>query len=120
MCYRLIMRKLLLLFILFSATPFLAASPAAAQMVQQRGLPADGKRAQTGEAHPLPMVELNRQMMRLAPGAIIFDQHNRTIIHAQLPPYADVLYLEDINGNVRRIFVLTPAEQERLDQAPRR
>ncbi|MCE2998643.1 MAG: hypothetical protein LW892_02265 [Betaproteobacteria bacterium] len=83
----------------------------------QRQLPAEGRRAEVGSQQPLPVVQLGNDLLRLAPGAIIFDTANRRITHGQLPPGADVLYQLDRNGEVLRMFILTPLEQARLDQS---
>lgn len=82
----------------------------------QRMLPADAKRAEVGEQQGLPAVLLGKELLRLAPGGIIFDTANRRITHGQLLPGADVLYQLDRNGEVLRIIVLTPLEQAQLDQ----
>lgn len=100
----------------------LAATASAAVFAQswQRTLPADGKVGVLGDSTSLPLVQLNGESMRLAPGGIIFDESNRTILHAALPAYARVLYTTNPNGDVQRIYILTPAEQEQLDRAGRR
>ena len=80
-------------------------------------LPANAKRGVTGEAAPLPTVVINRAAIKLAPGGIIFDENNRTILHQSLPRNADVLFQLDMNGDIQRIYILTPDERKRLDQA---
>jgi len=97
---------LLLTFLVFAA-------PAWAQRI----LPADAKRAQTGQTLALPMIQLDSATLRLAPGGTIHDTNNRSVTHAQLPAGADVLYTVDRNGNITRIIVLTPQEQARLDSS---
>jgi hypothetical protein len=104
------MRKYLLLL-----TFLLFAGPVWAQ----RLLPVEGKRAEVGTQQTLPVVQLGNELLRLAPGAVIFDAANRRITHGQLLPGADVLYQLDRNGEVQRIIVLTPLEQARLDQSGR-
>ena len=95
---------ILLTFLIFSAVAW-----------GQRLLPAEGHRAEVGALQPLPLVELGGELMRLAPGALIFDGSNRRITHGQLPAGADVLYQLDRNGEILRIVILTPLEQARLD-----
>ena len=63
------------------------------------------------------MVAVGNQLLRLAPGGIIFDAANRRITHGQLPPGSDVVYQLDRNGEILRIVILTPEEQARLDRA---
>ena len=102
------MRKFLLLL------TFLVAST---QAWAQRTLPPEAKRAEIGTQQALPMVAIGNQVLRLAPGGIIFDAANRRITHGQLPPGSDVVYQLDRNGEILRIVILTPEEQARLDRA---
>ena len=111
------MAKPLLLLLFFSS---LWASAAIAQMVQQRFLPANAERGTLGEAKPFPLVQINTRTLRLSPGARIFDQSNRTIVHAELPPGAEVVYAREQSGDVTRILILTPQEVERLSQTGKR
>jgi hypothetical protein len=106
------MRKILLLLIL---SAFAAAQISYAQV--QRMLPANGKRGVTGEPQPMPSVVINRQVAKFAPGGIIFDTNNRTILQQHLPANADVWYQVDMRGDIQRIYILTPDERARLDQA---
>ena len=112
------MRKSLLL-LLFCVSCALTAR-AGAQFIQQRFLPPNGERARLGEAQPLPIVKVGNRLMRLAPGGVIYDQNNRSIVHAHVPPYADVYYTKDLTGNILRIYILTEQERARLDQAGKR
>lgn len=109
------MRKCLLLltFVVCAAT-FGWVNESYAQL---RQLPVNGKRGYTGESLPLPLVRIGRETLKLAPGGLIFDTHNRTIVHASLPVGADVWYQMNMGGEIQRIFILTPVEQARLDAA---
>lgn len=89
------------------------ALPALAQL---RTLPANAKRGTVGQSQQLPLVEINRKVVRLAPGGVIYDQNNRSIIHGALPPGADVAFTVDMNGDIARIYILTPAERQLLEQ----
>jgi len=110
------MPKILLLLKIFAVTvAFTAAQIGYAQV--QRQLPANAKRGTTGEARPLPAVMISGETKKLSPGGIIFDTQNRTILHQSLPTNADVLYQLDMNGDIQRIYILTPEERARLDQA---
>ncbi|MDP2241923.1 MAG: hypothetical protein Q8K18_17445 [Burkholderiales bacterium] len=94
------------------------AAPGHAQM--SRAFPANGKLGElTGQQHPLPMVQIDRAVVRLAPGARIVDQNNRSIVHGALPDYAQVLYVLDISGDISRIIILTPEEVARVQQTIR-
>ncbi len=107
-CYDAAMRKLMLLL-----TFFVFSAPALAQ----RMLPADAQRAVTGAPQILPMVQLHGELLRLAPGGVIIDAHNRSVTHGQLPPGSPILYRLDSNGEITRIIVLTPQEQAQIDRA---
>ena len=104
------MRNLLLLLI---AASLLLAGTGYAQL---RTLPANAKRATIGSPQVLPNVELGGKVVRLAPGGVIYDQNNRTIVHGALPAGADVAFTTDMRGDIARIYILTPQEQTQLDQ----
>jgi hypothetical protein len=93
-------------------------SSAGSAWAQMRPLPANAKRA-TLTGYQDRIVALGGEQRRLAPGAIIFDTSNRTILPNFLPAQADVLYTIDPSGAVMRIYILTPQERARLDQAKR-
>ena len=87
----------------------------------QRLLPSNGKLGQAyGQQHPYPLVQINKDVLRLAPGGVIVDQNNRFIVHGALPAQAAVLYVVDSVGQISRIILLTPEEQARLEQAGKR
>jgi hypothetical protein len=97
----------------------LAAVSVDSAWAQFRTLPANAKRAElTGYSNPF--VILNGEQLRLAPGAVIFDKSNRMILPGYLPEQADVVYtIENTSGLVLRIYILTPEEQRRLNDAKR-
>ena len=98
------------------AAVLLAAGMAQAQL---RALPANAKRATVAQQqHPLPYVGLGSAVVKLAPGGVIYDQNNRSIVHGALPPGADVAYVLDMNGDVGRIYILTPLEQSQFVPKP--
>jgi hypothetical protein len=109
------MRKSLLLLILCFACLWTAG--ATAQVV--RALPDKAERGTLGENQPFPQVRIGSEMLRLAPGATIYDRQNRSIVQAQLMPDTDILYTKDQNGDVLRIYILTEQEKVRLDQTRR-
>ncbi len=85
-----------------------------------RFLPADAELGRTGDSQPLPLVRIGNRQLRLAPGGIIFDQHNRSIVHAHLPVNADILYTRNQGGDIQRLYILTDQEKIRLQQAGKR
>ena len=112
------MRKLLLLLI-FSAA-WAGSVPAAAQFISQRILPQNGERVTLGATQNFPAVIIGKNIFLLTPGARIYDRDNRTIVHAQLPPGAHVIYSRDQAGYVQRIYILTEQELAILKQSGQR
>ncbi len=95
------------------------AVPGYAQL--PRAFPANGKLGVlTGQQLPLPMVQIDKAVLRLAPGARISDQNNRYIVHNALPTGALVLYVLNSSGDISRIIILRPEEVERIRQPGRR
>jgi hypothetical protein len=83
-----------------------------------RQLPAGGKLGElVGQQQPFPLLQINNQVVRLAPGGRIYDQHNRTILHTVLPERATVLFVQDMNGDISHVYILRPEELEQLQRA---
>lgn len=102
--------------ILLAALALALATASHAQL--QRMLPKNGKLGLAyGQQHQFPMVQINREVLRLAPGGVIVDRNNRFIVHGALPPEAPVLYVVDNRGQISRIILLSPEELTRLQQA---
>jgi len=115
MCYRAAMPKRLAAFALALAL----AVAAAAQPI--RMLPAGGKLGElAGRQQAFPLVQIGGEVLRLSPGALIYDENNRTIVHAALPESATVLYVQDPGGAIARIYILRPEELERIRRAAER
>ena len=85
---------------------------------QLRNLPAKGKRAVLN-AYQNPFVILGNEQLRLAPGVLIYDTNNRTIVPVALRVPADVFFTIDQSGAVSRIYLLTPQEIQTLEQSRR-
>ena len=96
------------------------ASSAVAQFMQMRFLPPQGIRGVLGPGQQYPLVRVGNTSLRLTPGARIYDDNNRTIVHGQLPPGRQILFLRDQAGDVVRIYILTEQELATLRQAGRR
>jgi hypothetical protein len=95
---------------------FVLLASTASEAQVQRQLPAKGQLGATAaERHPFPLVQIGDEVLRLAPGALVFDEHNRTILHALIPISAPVLLVRDMNGHVSRLYVLRPDELARLE-----
>ena len=117
LCYRCLMRKLLLLLVFCASWGVL--QEAGAQFVQQRFLPAHGERGKVGPPVPFPGVQIDKKLLRLAAGARIYDRSNRTIVHSHIPAGAEVLYAREQSGQIARMYILTEQEIARLKQAKR-
>ncbi len=101
----------ILLFILFfSAGGGLAA---------QRGLPVEAALGKV-DAFEYPYAKIAGKTYRLAPGARIFDAWNRIVMPPALPEDARVLYQIDGNGDLSRVWLLTPEELAREELKRRR
>jgi hypothetical protein len=102
-------RKLL---VVSTAAALLAVGFAHAQL---RTLPANAKVTTVGQQqYPLPYISLGGVVVKLAPGGVIYDENNRSIVHGALPPGADVAFVPDMNGDIGRIYILTPQERARF------
>jgi len=82
-----------------------------------RQLPANGKLGElTGQQQPFPLLLIDSNVLRLAPGGRIYDANNRIILHGTLPPSATVLFVQDMNGDVSRVYILRSDELEQIRQ----
>lgn len=103
------------------AVALVLAFAAAGHAQLQRFLPTDGQLGELSgqQAQAFPLVQINKKALRLAPGGRIYDQQNRMIVHGSLPDAAFVLFVADMNGDVAQMYLLLPAELERLKPAPK-
>jgi hypothetical protein len=104
----------------WTCTVALALTFAATGYAQlQRPLPADGRLGELAsqQQQPFPLLQINKKVVRLAPGGRIYDQQNRMIVHGSLPDAASVLFIEDLNGDIVRMYLLLPAELQQLKPA---
>ncbi|MBA2690233.1 MAG: hypothetical protein H0U63_05480 [Burkholderiales bacterium] len=88
---------------------FICIALVAASSVAARNLPPEGSQADLA-ALEYPFVKLAGKPVRLAPGALIYDDANRVIPPNTLPAKAKVLYKLDIRGDVQYIWLLTGEE----------
>ena len=84
-------------------------------------LPANGKLGElVGQKQPFPLVQIGAKVMRLSPGALIFDANNRTILHNALPERAQVLYVEGTGEDITRLYILRPEELDLIKRSRER
>ena len=81
---------------------------------QFRTLPADAKRA-TLNGIKDATATIDGKNLRLSPGAQIRDGHNMIILPTAVPRNLLVKYLLDAQGQVFRIWILSPAEAAQPD-----
>ena len=84
----------------------LAGTAAEAQL---RTLPAEAKRGEIRHVQDT-LVEIDGKPMRLSPGAQIRDAGNLILMPSALTPGSLIKYLLDPQGNVFRVWILSPQE----------
>ena len=81
---------------------------------QFRTLPADAKRA-TLNGIKDATATIDGKNLRLSPGAQIRDGHNMIVLPTAVPQNLVVKYLLDGQGQVFRVWILSPAEAAQPD-----
>ena len=95
------------------ATLFLILMAIGSAWAQMRTLPADTERGFIRHIEGLS-VSIDGKPMRLAPGATIRAQNNLIIVPTALPSEGALAeYLLDRDGQISRVWLLTPAEAKR-------
>ena len=89
----------------------LAAGAAQAQL---RTIPAEAKRAKLSHVQGMT-VEIDGKQAQLAMGAQIRDDNNRIVVPTAVPRGVLVKYMPDAQGQVARIWILTPQEAAQPD-----
>jgi len=79
--------------------------------VAARALPSDATFAAEAEFR-YPYVMVNKQVLRLAVGARIYNERNLIVMPATMPEKANVLFKTDINGDISRVWILTDDEAQ--------
>ena len=90
------------------------AFAASAAQAQLRTIPAEAKRATLSHVQAM-IVEIDGKRTQLAAGAQIRDGRNMIVLPAAVPPGVRVKYLTDAQGQVSRIWILSPQEQAQPD-----
>ena len=100
------MRKFLLTLVLLGSVQVAHAA---------RTFPPDAVAGQVKD-YAYPVVQVDDHAYRLAPGALIYDGFNRIIAPNYLPQGAKVLYRIDSQGQVSKMWLLTPEEAAAISQ----
>jgi hypothetical protein len=87
---------------------------ATAVQAQFRAIPADAKRATMTHVAGMT-IEMNGNRVLLAAGAQIRDTRNLIVLPAALPPNSLVKYQVDSQGQIWRIWILSPEEAAQPD-----
>ena len=85
-----------------------------AAQAQLRTIPAEAKRATMSHVQGMT-VEIDGKRVQLAAGAQIRDGGNMIVVPAAVPPGALIKYLPDAQGQVARIWILSPQEEAQPD-----
>ena len=97
------------MFRILLATVLFAFAGAGAQ-AQFRTIPAEAKRATLSHVQGMT-VEIDGKRTALAAGAQIRDGRNLIVVPTAVPPGVRVKYLPDAQGQVSRIWILSPQEE---------
>ncbi len=92
----------------------LALAAAGAALAQMRAIPADAKRATMTHIAGMT-VDMNGNRVQIAAGAQIRDSRNPIVVPAALPPNSLVKYQVDPQGQIWRIWILSPEEAAQPD-----
>lgn len=93
----------------------LACSTLLAPAYAQRSFPAGVKPATLSDI-TFPNVTIDGNVYRLAAGARIYDGNNRMVLPNAAPKTGKVLFKLDGQGNLSKLWILTPDEIVRLSQ----
>jgi hypothetical protein len=96
------------------AALILASAATGALAQQLRPIPMDAKRGQMRHLETM-QVEVNGERMQLAPGAQIRDRANMIVLPGALPSGSLVKYTRDPQGQIARVWILTPQEAAQPD-----
>jgi hypothetical protein len=99
---------------LLVALVFAVAATAVQAQIQMRTIPANAKRATMTHVAGMT-VEMNGNRVLLATGAQIRDAGNMIVVPTALPPGSLVKYQLDAQGQIWRIWILSPQEAAQPD-----
>ena len=97
-----------------SCAVLLALATTGAALAQLRTIPAEAKRAKLSHVQGMT-VEIDGKKTALAAGAQIRDANNMIVLPGALPAGVLVKYMPDMQGQVWRIWILSPQEVAQPD-----
>ena len=97
-----------------SCAALLALAAASAAQAQLRTIPAEAKRAKLSHVQGMT-VEIDGKKTVLAAGAQIRDASNMIVLPAALPAGVLVKYTPDMQGQLWRVWILSPREAAQPD-----
>jgi len=92
----------------------LLAFAAGTAQAQLRTIPADAKRATMNHVEGMTVL-IDGKKTQLAAGAQIRDGRNMIVVPAAVPPGVKIKYMPDVQGQVARIWILSPQEAAQPD-----
>jgi hypothetical protein len=98
---------------LFMISACLLSASAHAQL---RTIPGEAKGGELRHAQDGASLSIGGVALRLAPGAQIRDESNRLVVPTAVPAGAQVKYLLNDEGQVRQVWILTPAEAAKREK----
>jgi hypothetical protein len=101
-------------FIRLVCAALLALAAASAAQAQLRTIPDEARRARLTHLQGMT-VQIDGKQAQLAMGAQIRDGNNRIVVPSAVPPGVLVKYMPDLQGQVSRIWILTPQEAAQPD-----
>ena len=70
----------------------------------------DGSMLGTMTTQQMPLVTIDGQSYRLAPGARIVGANNASVTPNQVPPNSKVRYRVDTSGQISQVWILPPQQ----------
>jgi hypothetical protein len=100
---------------LFAAFALVLAADAWAQQQRPVALPSNASYGEL-KSFRYPQAQIDKKIVRVAPGARVYDVNNLIITHNMVPDRASVLYRLDINGHLSQMWLLRPDEAKAAKQ----
>jgi hypothetical protein len=100
---------------LFATLALVLGTSAWAQQQRPVALPANASYGEL-KSFRYPQAQIDKKILRVAPGARVYDVNNLSVTHNMVPDQASVLYRLDINGHLSHMWLLRPDEAKAAKQ----